>query len=81
MGGQNSSESYSPPTETQLLFHNSKLSDVRFLVDGETVYGHKQTLALGSPVFESMFYGELKEQREVIEIDDLTSVGFKNALR
>ena len=72
---------YNPLTETQLLFNNPKLSDVRFLVDDEIVYGHKQTLALGSPVFERMFFGELKEQREVIEIRDLTAVGFKNALR
>ena len=56
-------------------------SDVRFLVDGVTMYGHKQVLAKGSPVFESMFYGQLKEKRKVIEIKDLTPVGFKNALR
>ena len=63
------------------LFNSPEMSDVRFLVDGQTVYGHKFVLAMGSPVFKSMFYGELKEQREVIEIKDLTSVGFKNALR
>ena len=72
---------YNPLTETQLLFNNPKLSDVCFLIDGQIVYGHKQTLALGSPVFESMFFGELKEQHEVIEIKDLTAIGFKNALR
>ena len=63
------------------LFNNPKQSDVRFLVDGQTLYGHKQVLGLGSPVFKSMFFGELKEKREVIEIEDLTLVGFKNALR
>ena len=81
MDRQNAPESYCLLKETRLLFNNSKFSDVQFIVDGETVYGHKQTLALGSPVFERMFYGPLKEQREVFEIDDLTSVSFKNALR
>ena len=65
----------------KLLFNSPKMSDVRFLVHGQTLYGHKQILGLGSPVFESMFFGELREQREVIEIEDLTLVGFKNALR
>ena len=72
---------YSPLTETRSLFNNPDLSDVRFLVDGQTVYGHKFVLAMGSPVFKSMFFGELKEKRKVIEIKDLPSVGFMNALR
>ena len=63
------------------LFNNQEMSDVRFLVDGQTVYGHKVILGMGSPVFKSMFFGELREQREVIEITDLTLIGFKNALR
>ena len=72
---------YNPLTETRSLFKNPRLSDVRFLVDGQTIYGHKYVLAIGSPVFERMFFGELKEQHEVIEIEDLSLVGFKNALR
>ena len=75
------SEPYDPRNKAQSLFNNPKMSDVRFLVDGQTVYGHKLILAMGSPVFEPMFFGELREQREVIEIEDLTLVGFKNALR
>ena len=75
------SNPYRTQDETQSLFNNPKWSDVRFLVDGQTVYGHKLVLAMGSPVFERMFFGELKEKREVIEIEDLTSVGFMNALR
>ena len=63
------------------LFNKPKKSDVRFLVDGQIVYGHKQILAAGSPVFKSMFFGDLKEQREEIQIIDLSLVGFKNALR
>ena len=70
-----------PRDGTKPLFNNPKMSDVRFLVDGQTVYGHKQVLGLGSPVFESMFFGDFKEQSDLIEIQDLTLVGFKNALR
>ena len=72
---------YSPLTETRSLFNNPKLSDVRFAVDGQTVYGHKLILAMGSPVFERMFFGELKEKREVIEIKDMSSVDFMNAIK
>ena len=75
------SKPYDTRNEVRSLFNNPKLSDVRFLVDGQTVYGHKFILRMGSPVFESMFFGDLKEQREVIEIEDLTLAGFKNALR
>ena len=76
------SVSYDPAEgDNRPMFNSPKLSDVRFLVEGEIVYGHKLILAMGSPVFESMFFGELKEQREVIEDKDLTLVGFKNALR
>ena len=82
---------YNPDLGTKPLFNNPEMSDIRFLLEGQivngqkvygqTVYGHKFVLAMASPVFKSMFYGELKEKREVIEIDDLTLVGFKNALR
>ena len=72
---------YDPQEGNKLMFNNPELSDVRFLVDGQTVYGHKLILAMGSPVFKSMLFGELKEKHEVIEIFDLSSVGFMNALR
>ena len=81
MDGANVLKPYDPRNETRSLFNNPKWSDVRFLVDGQTVYGHKFVLRMGSPVFESMFFGELKEQSDVIEIEDLSLVGFKNALR
>ena len=72
---------YDPRGQTQSLFNNPELSDVRFLVENETVCAHKLILAMGSPVFKNMFFGELKEQRSVISIIDLTTSGFKNALR
>ena len=81
MEEENVSRPYSTQEETRSLFNNPKRSDVRFLVDGQTVYGHKFVLSMGSPVFDRMFFGELKEKREVIEIEDLSFVGFMNALR
>lgn len=81
MDGENVKNPYDPRAEIQSLFNNSKQSDVRFLVDGQLVFGHKFILSMGSPVFNSMFFGELKEQRDVIEIKDLSFIGFKNALR
>ena len=81
MDAKNVSDPYSPLTETRSLFNNPKWSDVRFIVDGQTVYGHKYVLRMGSPVFESMFFGELQENQDEIEIRDLSLVGFKNALR
>ena len=81
MDGENVSKPYDPRSETRSLFNNSKRSDVRFLVDGQTVYGHKVILGMGSPVLDRMFFGDLKEKRDVIEIEDLSLIGFKNALR
>ena len=75
------SETYDPRIKALALFNNRKMSDVRFMVEGHILYGHKLVLAMGSPVFESMFFGQLREQREVIEIRDVTFIGFKNALR
>ena len=81
MDKENDPVSYDPAEGDKPMFNNQELSDVRFIVEGQTVYGHKFVLAKASPVFKSMFYGNLKEQREEIEIKDLTLVGFKNALR
>ena len=75
------SKPYDPRDETRLLFNNPELSDVRLIVDGQTVYGHKFVLAMGSPVFDRLFFGELKVERDVIEIQDVTKPGFMNALR
>ena len=82
MNGQNiPTMALGPQLRNKPLFNSPRMSDVRLMVDGQMLYGHKLVLGLGSPVFESMFFGELREQREVIEIEDLTFVGFKNALR
>lgn len=73
--------SYDLRDVTKSLFNDPRMSDIRFLVDGQIVYGHKVILGMCSPVFQSMFFGQLKETREVIEIRYLSSTGFKNALR
>lgn len=81
MDGENVPTVFGRKDGNKRLFNNPELSDVRFLVDGKTLYGHKLILAMGSPVFNRMFFGELKEQRDVFEVPDLTLVGFMNALR
>ena len=63
---------------TKFTFNNNLFSDVKFVVrksDGESeskkvISAHKFVLSIGSPVFEAMFYGELAETRDSIELPD-----------
>ena len=63
---------------TTFVFNNHLFSDVKFVVresDGESeskqvIPAHKFVLSIGSPVFEAMFYGELAETRDSIELPD-----------
>jgi len=63
---------------TKFMLNNSLFSDVKFVVrksDGESestkvISAHKFMLSIGSPVFEAMFYGELAETRDSIELPD-----------
>ena len=63
---------------TMFLLNNDLFSDVKFVVrknDGESeseqaIPAHKFVLSIGSPVFEAMFYGELAETRDSIEVPD-----------
>ena len=63
---------------TKFMFNNDLFSDVKFVVrksDGESeskqaIPAHKLMLAIGSPVFEAMFYGELAETSDSIELPD-----------
>ena len=65
---------------TKFLLNNNLFSDVKFVVrlsDGESdseskqvIPAHKFVLSIGSPVFEAMFYGELAETRDSIELSD-----------
>lgn len=78
----------SPSFEIRIrsLVNNEYLSDVVFLVGKEKVkiHAHKTILALGSPVFRSMFYadhGLRMQSNQPIEIPDITPVGFLNMLK
>ena len=63
---------------TKFIFNNHRFSDVKFVVrktDGESeskqvIPAHKFVLSISSPVFEAMFYGELAETRDSIELPD-----------
>ena len=60
------------------MFNNEHLSDVKFSVrrsdcESETdrlITAHKFVLSIGSPVFEAMFYGELAETKDTIQLPD-----------
>ena len=60
------------------MFNNEHLSDVKFVVrgnDGKSesnrlITAHKFVLSIGSPVFEAMFYGELAETEDTIQLPD-----------
>ncbi|KAL9980189.1 hypothetical protein ACROYT_G008740 [Oculina patagonica] len=62
----------------KFMFNNDLFSDVKFVVrktDGESeskqvIPAHKFVLSIGSPVFEAMFYGELAETGDSIELPD-----------
>ena len=67
-------------TIEELLLQDRDLCDVCFVVGNQNakIYAHKLILALSSPVFKSMFFGELKETKFEIVIPDLTAAGFGN---
>ena len=61
------------------MFNNEHLSDVKFVVRGSDggesesdrlITAHKFVLSIGSPVFEAMFYGELAETKDTIQLPD-----------
>ena len=63
---------------SKFMFNNDLFSDVKFVApkfDGESeckqvIPAHKFVLSISSPVFEAMFYGELAETRDSIELPD-----------
>ena len=58
------------------MFNNDLLSDVKFVVRQggsecmKKIPAHKFLLAISSPVFFAMFYGELAETKDSIDISD-----------
>ena len=77
----------------KFMFNNPLLSDVEFLPRGATdakgvrrmneatIPAHKYVLAIGSPVFFAMFYGELAETTDIIELPDCDSESLLELLR
>ena len=63
---------------TKFMLNNDRFSDLKFVVRKadcdcrrtQVIPAHKFVLAIGSPVFEAMFYGELAESRDTIELPD-----------
>jgi len=63
---------------TKFMLNNVLFSDVKCVVrksdseseSKEVISAHKFVLSIGSPVFEAMFYGELAETRDSIELPD-----------
>ena len=62
----------------RFILNNDRLSDVKFIAtksnceseSKQVIPAHKFILAIGSPVFEAMFYGELAETKDTIELPD-----------
>ena len=61
----------------QYIFNQELLSDVKFVVqdtqgrgESKKIPAHKFVLAISSPVFYAMFYGELAETKDSVEISD-----------
>ncbi|XP_020619584.1 BTB/POZ domain-containing protein 6-like [Orbicella faveolata] len=62
----------------KFMFNNELLSDVKFVVRDaahgsrsmKKIPAHKFLLAISSPVFYAMFYGELAEKKDSIDISD-----------
>ena len=66
---------------TKFIFNNELLSDVKFVVPAslnesesrksrKTIPAHKFVLAISSPVFFSMFYGEMAETAGTVQLPD-----------
>ena len=63
---------------TTFIFNNQLLSDVKFIVPASTgesesnkvIPAHKFVLAISSPVFFAMFYGQMAETTDSIELPD-----------
>ncbi|KAJ8311531.1 hypothetical protein KUTeg_010886 [Tegillarca granosa] len=50
------------PQKTCLFLEESHLSDVALVVEGKKLFVNKATLAIASPVFNTMFYSDFKEK-------------------
>ncbi|XP_017042160.1 uncharacterized protein LOC108088724 [Drosophila ficusphila] len=70
----------------QYLLHSEKWADCHFLVGSGSspnqrlIAGHKLLLAMASPVFERMFYGNLPDKTDPIVIPDVQPEAFEAML-
>ena len=63
---------------SRFMFNNNLFSDVKFVVQSaddesqskQVIPAHKFVLSISSPVFEAMFYGELADTRDSIDLPD-----------
>ena len=62
---------------TTFIFNSELLSDVKFVVpvltgesESKVIQAHKFVLAISSPVFFAMFYGQMAETKDSIELPD-----------
>lgn len=63
------------------LYLNSEMCDVNFMIKDQQIPAHKYILAVSSPVFSAMFFGPIKEEKQLIEIVDATIDGFTEFLQ
>ena len=73
---------------TKYIFNTVLLSDVKFIVPvsndesaSKVIPAHKLLLAMGSPVFYAMFYGEMAEAGDRIELTDCEYEGLLELFR
>lgn len=71
--------------QTTLGQQNKSFTDVTFIVGppqhSKKYVGHRVLLAMTSPVFETMFYGDMADKSKYIRIADVAPIGFENLLR
>lgn len=72
----------------KFMFNNALISDVKFVVKDSTsadrmvaLPAHKYVLSISSPVFFAMFYGDIAETGDAIELPDCDSESFLEFLR
>lgn len=75
-------KNYHPSTNLAKMFTNSSVADVNFIFrdENQKIPANKCLLAIASPVFQRMFYGDLKEPGD-IDIVDASSEAFQEFLQ
>ncbi|XP_015768654.1 PREDICTED: BTB/POZ domain-containing protein 6-like [Acropora digitifera] len=73
---------------TKHIFNTALLSDVKLIIpvsngesESKVIPAHKLVLAIGSPVFYAMFYGQMSDTRDSIELPDCEYDGLLELLR